>query len=52
MGDLLFTDEFPWIGSGNPNNVAAFTKKLLQEDFEYFIPGHEPISTKKDYNCN
>ena len=48
MGDLLFSDEFTWIGSGNPYNLIDITKKLLQEDYEYFIPGHGPISTKKD----
>ena len=48
MGDLLFSDSYPWIGSGDPKNVVEFTKKLLEEDFDYFIPGHGPISTKKD----
>lgn len=47
-GDILFTNYHPFIGEGN---ILDWTKKLDDiklMDVETIIPGHGPISTKKD----
>lgn len=47
-GDLLFSECYPWIGSGDPINLNTFMKKLIKEDFDYYVPGHGPLATKKE----
>lgn len=47
-GDILFTDFHPYMADGD---IAGWTKtldSLLTMDVERIIPGHGPLSTKKD----
>ena len=47
-GDILFTDFHPYMADGN---IAGWTKTIdgmLGMDVERIIPGHGPLSTKKD----
>lgn len=48
IGDLLFSNCYPWIGSGDPKRWNDFMQILVEKDIEYFIPGHGPIATKKE----
>jgi len=47
-GDILFTDFHPYLADGD---LAGWTKSLdalLAMDVERIVPGHGPLSTKKD----
>lgn len=47
-GDVLFTDFHPFMADGD---IAGWTKTidaLLTMDLEKIVPGHGPLSTKKD----
>lgn len=47
-GDILFTDFHPYLADGD---IAGWTKSLdalIAMDVERIIPGHGPLSTKKD----
>lgn len=47
-GDILFTDFHPFLADGD---IAGWTKTIdgmLAMDVEKIIPGHGPLSTKKD----
>lgn len=48
MGDLLFAESHPWIGSGNPEKAIDALAELLEYDIKYFVPGHGRLSTKED----
>ncbi|NHJ48689.1 MAG: MBL fold metallo-hydrolase [Asgard group archaeon] len=50
LGDLLFSDEFPWAGdvSSNPDQWIAVFNDILQMDFDYVVPGHGPLCDKSE----
>ncbi|NHJ33141.1 MAG: MBL fold metallo-hydrolase [Asgard group archaeon] len=49
-GDNLFINSFPWAGdqSANPQKWIDTLKEYLSLDVDYFIPGHGPVSSKKE----
>lgn len=47
-GDILFQGSHPWIGSGEPEQNIEILEYLLEEDIEYFIPGHGKMASKED----
>ncbi|TBR17056.1 MBL fold metallo-hydrolase, partial [bacterium] len=47
-GDVLFTNYHPFIGEGNIDEWAKELDEIQSMDVEKIIPGHGPISTKKD----
>jgi cyclase len=47
-GDLLFSNCYPWLGSGDPSQLNGFMKTLVDEEIDYFVPGHGQTATKKE----
>jgi cyclase len=47
-GDILFTDFHPYLGEGNLKGWIRNLDYILSLDVETIIPGHGPISGKKD----
>lgn len=47
-GDILFTDFHPFLVDGNFDGWAKTLDNLLTMDIERIVPGHGPLSTKKD----
>jgi len=47
-GDILFTNYHPYLGEGNIEEWAKELDDIKAMDVEKIIPGHGPLSTKKD----
>ncbi|MBI5026812.1 MAG: MBL fold metallo-hydrolase [Nitrospirae bacterium] len=47
-GDILFTNYHPFIGDGNIEEWVKVLDYIMTMDIEKIIPGHGPISSKKD----
>jgi glyoxylase-like metal-dependent hydrolase (beta-lactamase superfamily II) len=47
-GDILFTDFHPFMADGDISGWTTTIDALLTMDVEKIIPGHGPLSTKKD----
>lgn len=47
-GDILFTDFHPFMADGDIAGWTTTIDALLAMDLERIIPGHGPLSTKKD----
>lgn len=47
-GDILFTDFHPFMADGDISGWTKSLDALLAMDVERIIPGHGPLSTKKD----
>lgn len=47
-GDILFTGFHPFLADGDLSGWAKTIDSLLTMDVERIIPGHGPLSTKKD----
>ena len=47
-GDILFTDYHPFLGEGNIEGWAKELDEIKSMDVEKIIPGHGPLSGKKD----
>jgi glyoxylase-like metal-dependent hydrolase (beta-lactamase superfamily II) len=47
-GDILFTDFHPFMADGDISGWITTINALLTMDVEKIIPGHGPLSTKKD----
>jgi glyoxylase-like metal-dependent hydrolase (beta-lactamase superfamily II) len=47
-GDILFTDFHPFMADGDISGWTTTIDALLAMDVEKIIPGHGPLSTKKD----
>lgn len=47
-GDILFTDFHPFMADGDITGWTTTIDALLTMDVEKIIPGHGPLSTKKD----
>jgi cyclase len=47
-GDILFTDFHPFMADGDLNGWNATLDSLLTMDVERIVPGHGPLSGKKD----
>ncbi len=47
-GDVLFTDYYPFMGDGDINGWVKTLDFIMTVRIEKIIPGHGPVSTKKD----
>lgn len=47
-GDILFTDFHPFLADGDFKGWISSIDKLLAMEIDDIIPGHGPLSTKKD----
>ncbi|MEW6740577.1 MAG: MBL fold metallo-hydrolase, partial [Nitrospirota bacterium] len=47
-GDILFTNYHPFLGEGNIEEWVKVLDYIMTMDVEKIIPGHGPVSTKKD----
>ncbi len=47
-GDVLFTDYHPYIGDGSIDAWTGVLDRILGMDVEAIVPGHGPLSGKKD----
>ena len=47
-GDILFTSYYPFLGEGNIEEWAKELDDIKSMDVEKIIPGHGPLSGKKD----
>lgn len=47
-GDILFTDFHPYLADGDFSGWLQTLDTLLTMDIERIVPGHGPLSTKKD----
>ncbi|MFX1284204.1 MAG: MBL fold metallo-hydrolase [Promethearchaeota archaeon] len=49
-GDLIFSKQWPWAGDPtcNPDHWINALQKMINLDIEYLIPGHGPITSKKE----
>ena len=47
-GDILFTDFHPFMADGDVPGWARTLDSLIAMDVERIVPGHGPLSTKKD----
>jgi len=47
-GDILFTDFHPFLADGDFGGWTKTIEYLLDMDVERIVPGHGPLSTKKD----
>ena len=47
-GDILFTDFHPFMADGDIPGWARTLDSLIAMDVERIVPGHGPLSTKKD----
>lgn len=48
MGDLLFVHSHPLLTSGNPLKWIQILKQIERMNVNQFVPGHGPISSKKE----
>lgn len=48
VGDILFTDYHPFLAEGNIGEWAKELDDIKAMDVEKIIPGHGPLSTKRD----
>lgn len=46
VGDLLFINQHPYLGQGEPIQLKKELYQLINSDIKYFIPGHGPICEK------
>lgn len=49
-GDLVFSKLFPWAGDNtcNPDQWINVFEEFLNLDFKYLVPGHGPLTDKKE----
>ncbi len=47
-GDILFTDYHPYLGEGDIDGWVRTLDAILLLDVDAIVPGHGPVSTKKD----
>ncbi len=48
VGDLIFCQEHPYFGVGDPIALIKELENLYQQEIEYFIPGHGEICGKDE----
>ncbi len=47
-GDILFTNYYPFMGDGDIDEWVKVLDSIMTMDIEKIIPGHGPVSSKKD----
>ncbi len=49
-GDLLFANNHPWLGSGDPEGWISANNEIIELDFKVAVPGHGTLATKEDFS--
>lgn len=47
-GDMIFSDNHPFMGTGDPEKWKAELEKFMDMEIEYFVPGHGMICGKDE----
>ena len=45
LGDLLFIQNQPWLGHGNPDKWKTYLDSIASLDVKILVPGHGPVGT-------
>ncbi len=45
LGDLLFVQNQPWLGDGDPDKWKIYLDSIAQLNIKIFVPGHGPVAT-------
>ena len=45
LGDLLFVQNQPWLGDGDPDKWENYLDSIAQLNIKIFVPGHGPVGT-------
>lgn len=48
LGDLLFIQNQPWLGDGDPDKWKIYLDSLAQLNVRVVVPGHGPVGTLRD----
>ncbi len=48
LGDLLFVQNQPWLGDGDPNKWVSYLDSIEQLNIKILVPGHGPVGTISD----
>ena len=49
LGDLLFIQNQPWLGDGDPDALLAYADSIKKLDIRVAVPGHGPVGTLDDF---
>ncbi len=49
LGDLLFIQNHPWMGDGDPEHWAVSLDSIARLEIRVCVPGHGPVGTLKDF---
>lgn len=50
-GDLLFINNQPWLGDGNPDQWSKYLDQIALLHPKTVVPGHGPLGTTNDFNA-
>jgi cyclase len=45
LGDLLFVQNQPWLGDGDPNKWKTYLDSIARLNIKLLVPGHGPVGT-------
>jgi len=45
LGDLLFIQNHPWLGHGDPNKWKTYLDSIASLNVKILVPGHGPVGT-------
>ncbi len=48
LGDLLFVQNQPWLGDGDPDKWRTYLDSIAHLNIKIFVPGHGPLGTIAD----
>ncbi|MEO6130796.1 MAG: MBL fold metallo-hydrolase, partial [Saprospiraceae bacterium] len=48
LGDLLFINNQPWTGDGDPIKWTSYLSQISHLDIKWIVPGHGPVGTLAD----
>jgi cyclase len=48
MGDLLFVEQHPWLGDGNPLILKKYLEGFINKGLIHFVPGHGKCGGEQD----
>ncbi|MEO6190141.1 MAG: MBL fold metallo-hydrolase [Saprospiraceae bacterium] len=48
LGDLLFVQNQPWLGDGDPDKLKVYLDSIAMLNIKTYVPGHGPVGTVTD----
>jgi glyoxylase-like metal-dependent hydrolase (beta-lactamase superfamily II) len=51
LGDLLFVENQPWLGDGDPVKWAAYLDRIARLFIKTLVPGHGPVGNRSNLNA-